>query len=298
MTDQPGTGAIGSVQQLWRYPVKSMGGDRIPKTEVTEAWGIPGDRAWAVRDEEAGQIRSAKQLHPLMQVRARYLAEPVAGSAPPVQLTLPDGSVATSEDSDVHERLSEALGKRVSLWPRQPAGNLDHYRKSRPISERDLREMLDVDEGDELPDFSGSFTPFSEEVIAQLGEYATPPGTYFDMMPLSLLTTASLRTLTEMLPDSVIDPRRFRKNLIVDTPDLAGFPEQEWVGRELRIGSVRALVTGPVSRCVMVTLPQEELERDRAVLKTLARQARTNFGIYLRVLEPGRIQEGDAVGFA
>ena len=187
---------IGTVEQLWRYPVKSMGGDRIDSAEITEAHGIPGDRAWAVRDEEAGQIRSAKQLNPLMQLRARYLAEPVGDSAPQVEITLPDGSVTRSSDSDVHERLSQALGKRVSLWPRQPADNLAHYRKSKPITERDLREMLDVDEGDELPDFSGSFTPFSEEVISQLGEFATPPGTYFDMMPLSLLTTASLRTLT------------------------------------------------------------------------------------------------------
>lgn len=286
----------GTVTELWRYPVKSMRGDRLRRTEVTECFGIPGDRGWALRDETAGEIRGAKQLPALLQLHARYLAAPVEGSTPHVEITFPDGSTAISDDPEIDAMLSEAVGRPVSLWPRRPARDQAHYRKAGRITEPDLRKLLDLDAGEALPDFSSVVTPYSQEVVAQMGTYATPPGSYFDLMPLSLLSATSLRSLQDLLPDSRIDSRRFRKNLIIEVPDADDpFPEQAWVGRTVRIGSVRALVTGPVSRCVMVTLPQDDLPKDRAVLKTLAREAGMNFGVYLRVLERGRIAEGDSV---
>lgn len=94
----------------------------------------------------------------------------------------------------------------------------------------------------------------------------------------------------------MIDPRRFRKNVIVDTgPESDGFPEFGWVGRRLRIGAAVCGVTTSVAPCVMVGLPQAELPRDREIPKSLARNTGMDLGVYLRVIEPGRIAEGDAV---
>jgi MOSC domain-containing protein len=45
---------VGHVSQLWRYPVKSMGEEQRSKDYLGEN-GIPGDRAWAVRDERSQQ---------------------------------------------------------------------------------------------------------------------------------------------------------------------------------------------------------------------------------------------------
>lgn len=288
---------VGSVAQLWRYPVKSMRGDRVSSAPVTMEYGIPGDRGWAIRDEEIGEIRNGKQVRSLLQLHARYLSEPHGAEAPDIELTLPDGSTTRSTDPDVNDRLSAALERPVTLHPRRPADDLAHYRRASAGARtaEELRAMVDLDPDDPLPDFRASITEYTQATVSKLREFATPPGTYFDVMPLSLLTTSSLRTLREMAPDSQIDPRRFRKNIIVDSGDAEGFPEMDWQGRTIRIGSVVGLVSAPISRCVMVTLPQDDLPRDRQILRTLAQQASSNFGVYLNVLEPGEFAEGDPV---
>src|SRR5690625_5880985 len=61
---------LGRVAQLWRYPVKSMGGEALEAARVT-ARGVAGDRQWAVLDEE-GIIRSARQWPRLIELAASY----------------------------------------------------------------------------------------------------------------------------------------------------------------------------------------------------------------------------------
>jgi uncharacterized protein len=70
---------IGSIGELWRYPVKSMAGERLDRCPVS-ATGLLGDRGWAVRDDIAGAIRGARHLPPLLQCSARYCA-PLNGDA-------------------------------------------------------------------------------------------------------------------------------------------------------------------------------------------------------------------------
>lgn len=251
---------VGEVSELWRFPVKSMRGDRLAATAVTERWGFPGDRGWALRDEQTGHLTNAKKLGSLLQFHARYLAEPVADGAPPVEITLPGGrKVRSNDDNDINDVLSAAAGRCVSLWPRQSPDSQAHDRRGR-LSEAELS------------------------------------CTYFDAMPLSLATTSALGALQGAVPDSVIDPRRFRKNIIVSTGSgFGGFPEFDWVGRRLQLGEVTCEVTVRIPRCVMVNLPQAELPHDGSVLKTLAARTGMDFGVYLRVIEPGRISEGDEV---
>src|SRR5437016_2234649 len=83
-----------------------------------------------------------------------------------------------------------------------------------------------------------------EVVEAQLGAAffnerglpsAVPEGSFFDLYPLSVLTTSSLGQLGELEPEGRFDARRFRMNVIVDTP-ARGFVENRWVGRTLAIG--------------------------------------------------------------
>src|SRR5438046_10423198 len=81
--DSPGTRLeallvhLGRVIEIWRYPVKSMGGEELERCALGKL-GVPGDRGWAVRDEAAGEIRGAKKLPALLQLAARYLEEPAA----------------------------------------------------------------------------------------------------------------------------------------------------------------------------------------------------------------------------
>lgn len=127
---------------------------------------------------------------------------------------------------------------------------------------------------------------------------------FHDASPVSVLTNSTLQRMNELQPESVFDARRFRMNLILDCVE-AGFPENAWVGRALKIGNETSLgITSPDARCVMTTLAQDELPEDRAILKGLARHNRIRVGekgrypcagVYARVLAGGTVSRGDAV---
>lgn len=281
---------VGSVTEIWRYPVKSMAGERLDATTVG-SWGLPGDRGWAVRDEERGGIRGAKKIPELMRCAARYLDEPDAGRIPNAELRLPDGSSVRTDAADVNARLSSALGKSVTLWPLRPAEDLDHYRRGLPTHddlEQELRATFALEPTEPLPDFTG----LPPEIL----EFESPPGTYFDAFPLLLVSETSLAHLAQLAPGSQIDVRRFRPNFLLSLPDAEpGFPEAAWAGKQVRIGSAIAEVTIPCMRCVMTTLPVGELPKDPRIMRTLVREARQCLGAYARVVEPGTVHRGDAV---
>ena len=71
---------VGTLRQVWRYPVKSMAGETLEDVRLGER-GLSGDRAWAVRDEVRGGIRGAKKIPGLMRFAARYATPPAAESA-------------------------------------------------------------------------------------------------------------------------------------------------------------------------------------------------------------------------
>src|SRR5437762_13969927 len=135
---------IGRIGDIWRYRVKSMGGERLARCELGPR-GSPGDRGWAVRDESAQEIRGAKKLPILLRCNARYADEPTADRVPAAEITLPDGVRIRSDAPDAATRLSELLGRRVSLWPLRPADDLSHYRRGHPDDpdmERELRGIF------------------------------------------------------------------------------------------------------------------------------------------------------------
>lgn len=118
---------------------------------------------------------------------------------------------------------------------------------------------------------------------------------HFDEGPLHLMTTSALARLSD-LHGTPVDPRRFRANLIVDTDQDARFDEDDWVGRELSLGSeVRVRLREPMVRCVMVGLPQRDLAADGQLLNTIARVNDTWLGLVVDVLTPGTLRVGDEV---
>jgi len=124
--------AVGRVGEVWRYPVKSMGGELL-RSAPFGPLGMLGDRGWALRDEAAGEIRGAKKLPALMRCQARYDAEPNGARIPPATMTLSDGTTLRTGDADANARLSGLVGRAVTLWPVQPADHRDHYRRAAPI---------------------------------------------------------------------------------------------------------------------------------------------------------------------
>jgi uncharacterized protein YcbX len=146
--------------------------------------------------------------------------------------------------------------------------------------------MFGRDEDEPLPDFSKF-----PEILA---EFESPPGTYVDAYPLMVMTTSALRSLAAALPESRIDVRRFRPNLVVDTGDLPGHPEFEWVGKQFAIGSAVISVVETCPRCVMVTREvSADVPADRAVLRHIVKDLGQDVGVYATVVRPGQITAGD-----
>ncbi len=281
---------IGTVKEIWRYPVKSMAGERLQRASVGTR-GVYGDRGWAIRDEKAGEIRNARKLPTLLRCTAVYLREPSGDDAPPAQITLPDGTTFRSDSAEANAKLSEMLGRSVSIWPIQPPAERDFLRRAAPDNPdftAEMREIFGRLDSEPLPDLS--------TLPPQILEFTSPFGTFFDAFPFHLLTTASLSALASRNPAADFDSRRFRPNVLVETAKgIEGLVEAEWSGRTVRIGATRIKLEMPTVRCVIPTLDQPNLRKDPSVLRTIVRDAAQNLGAYATIASGGTISLGDEV---
>ena len=306
--------SIGTIKEIWRYPVKSMAGQRLENCTV-DPLGIPGDRGWAVRDEETKEITNGKRIPQLMMCAARYLAEPSNGEIPDVHITFPNGTEIHSNDREINSRLSEVFGKSVSLWPLQPASDKDHYRR-RSASARLMAPLLRTSafrsmlpQVTKLPGLSnqlrGLFSRESNEPVPDISllpvevlEFTSPLGTYFDAYSVNVLTTASLKRMSTFNPAAIWDVRRFRPNFLIETADgLEDLLESEWSGKTLRLGTVELKGEIPCARCGMTTHAQDGLPKDPSVLRSIVKDANQNLGHYASVSKPGEVKIGDRVDF-
>jgi len=266
---------LGSVAALWRYPVKSMMGEELNAAEITER-GLVGDRQFAVVDAATGKVAGAKNPRKwgnFFDFRAAYVEPPESGQKlPAVRLTLPDGAVVTSEQPDVEQILSAALGREVKFAQAPGNGGV-----SSTTAEEYWPDMEGLDHRDTVTDWE------------------LPAGTFFDLAIVHVLTTSTLDRLRELYPEGRFEVRRFRPNIVVAS-DEPGFVENDWIGRTVSIGDeVRLRVTGPCPRCVMITLPQGDLPKDPGILRTAAQENQANVGVYADVVQSGAILRGDSV---
>ncbi len=271
----PSTTSVGlsSVVSLWRYPVKSMMGEELNATDITQR-GLLGDRAYALVDRSNGKVVSAKnprKWSKLFDFRAAFVEPPRSGEKiPPVRITLPNGTIATSGQSDLEHILSEVLGREVTLATTAPeTPSLEEY----------------------WPDLDGLA---HRETIT---DESMPAGTFFDLATIHVLTTATIDRLRELYPQGRFEVRRFRPNIVVEaTSGEKGFVENDWIGHTLAVGKeVRLSITGPCPRCVMTTLPQGDLPRDPGILRTAAQHNQVNVGVYANAVRGGMIRRGDPV---
>jgi hypothetical protein len=256
---------VGSIVSLWRYPIKSMMGEELNATAVTED-GLVGDRAYALLDHNGKTIsaKSPKKWGKLFDCRAALQDDTQ------IKITLPDGTIVLSTAAEVNQILSQAFGQPVTLETVAPA---------EPSIEMYTPDI------DGLPDQD------------QITDAAIKSNTFFDAATIHLLTTATMNQLQAIAPGSRFETRRFRPNLVVHPADGAtGFVENDWVGKTLAIGeSVRLNVFQPCARCVMTTMPQGELLQDLNILRTAVQHNEGNIGIYASVAQGGTIRRGDTV---
>jgi len=231
---------IGRVAALWRYPVSSLGGERLDRADLVPS-GLAGDRTHGIFHAETGEVAYPGR-------HRQWAALPRAFS----RLDAAGGVEVSADGEAWHDPASphgtEALSRRFGF----PAA------------------------------------------IRRYAEDGAQPR--YRRAPIHLLTTSALRTLQAAIPGSLLDERRFRPNLLIDTPEaMEGIPEYAWMGRRIRIGNAVLRGTIPCARCLFTALEQDGLPEDRDVYRILLHSFGRDLGLYCEIEEAGEIRHGDAL---
>ena len=248
-----------SVQQIWRYPVKSLQGESLDSTEVTDV--IPGDRGWGIIDNQTGHLLSAKRVPKLLEGQARIIRDHCV-------LTI-DRNEFSSEEDKINEKLSDWLERPVTL--------------SKPNTGETRNIEIEWDDG-------------TEEILQDpdVFEFSTAPGWFFDSSSsLNLMGSATLDFLEKRVGPGSGDVRRFRPNLLVETEKP--FEENDWAGKSLRIGTAEAFVKKRTDRCIVITRGIGEYSASRSTLRFLSEHHDREAGISMNPTQHGIIHTGDVV---
>ena len=271
---------VGVVDTLWRYPVKSMLGERRSELFINER-GTVGDRAWALRELETERIASAKRFPRLLECRSSYDVEPTAAERGRAIVQLPDGRRFDADDPELSDRLSALLGRTVRM-ERDPRGyEVTGIDRSTVFADIPVSTMMPNWSPETMPDY-----------------FELKAGSFFEIGAVYLLSNSSVRRLSQLQGGTAkIDQRRFRPNIYIDSfRNTPGFREDEWLGHRLDIEPV--LVCNDFKAtvwCVTSTLAQKDLPHDSSILRTIAHQHGGCLGAYASIATPGLVRVGDAV---
>lgn len=251
---------VGRVEALWRYPVKSMRGEELEEAFLGFA-GIYGDRIFAIRREGGSKgfpYLTGRERKEMLLHRPRFRYPEKA--AKPLNLAE-----------------AESLGPGVTPLYADPSQLVVDV-------ETPSGEVLSVDDPALLRGLGdGTLTLLKSERALT------------DCRPISLFGIGTARHLGAGI-GAEIGLRRFRANIYADFESEAGFAEDAFVGRTLRIGSKAAIaILERDPRCMMVTLDPDTGEANPDVLRTLASAHEGKAGVYGAVLVEGMIKRGDPI---
>lgn len=251
-----------SVARFSVTPVKGLALHH-PDEILLEERGVASDRRfYLVREDD--RLFSGLHHGPLVRVRADWDEK-----SDRLALTFPNGTAAVE---------ALRLGNRLvtDFW-------------GHPVSGREV-------EG-----------PWAEALSEYTGKRlrlvkADEPGGGLDAEPVTIVSQASIEELGRRAGREGVDGRRFR--MLVDLAGCSAHEEDSWVGRRVRLGEALVEVRGPVPRCATTTRDPGSGVRDFDTLRAIEAYRgrregkKIDFGVYARVLEPGRVRVGDPVGTA
>ena len=273
------------LRQIYRYPLKSALGESLESAEVSRG-GLAGDRVFALCASKTGRVVSAKR--PKLWRAMRQLSARTVPDESEIEVRFPGGRVLRSDSDELVPTLSGFLGHGITLL-RNREGDL-RLERSRP--EDVVAQGLDAD-------VTMDVNPIGEEA----------PGKAFqDLAAIHLITVPTARAIAAAAGLAGPEIPRYRPNFVIDEDDDAPFSENDWVGRELMIGSLRLEITHPTPRCAIPVLEQGSgcafQPKLLAAINDLNRTEAGAFGVqpcagaYARVIEPGVVRPGDRVRLA
>jgi uncharacterized protein YcbX len=257
------------VEQLWRYPVKSMQGERLLEATLSET-GQRHDREYGVIDRRTGRVLTGKTVPQLMFGRARLDGDTVV-------VALPGGSDLDADDPAGAVALSAWLDRDVFL---ERAGN----------APRAFQVQQVVADSEPSP-------------TAAVRDVWCPAGTFLDSAPVHLVDVDWLRgaDVRRFRPTVLLHGISRNTSEISNTGEIGNISDQPpadehgWIGSTVRIGSATLRIAKPTKRCAIVQRPQPGLARDVPLARTLISEHGNVLGVYATVEAPGRIALADVV---
>ncbi len=281
---------VGTIKQIWRYPVKGMAGEKLEQGYIGEN-GLTGDRIWALQDTQRQEIQSCKFRPELLRCSARCRGGDATGPDDQVDITFPNGNVIGSDEPQLNQLLTLLTGFDSTLQPLKPIEERDFYKRYKQDDHTWLEELkatFDREAGEALPDL--------DNMPEQSQEYVSLPGTFFLVTPFHMLTTATLNYMKQLKPDADWAVERFRPNIVIETlPGMDGLVEQAWLDKTIQIGQTVVQCCDTTPRCGAITRQQRDIPSDKSMLRTIVKQADQNLGVYGAIAEGGVIHVGDEV---
>ena len=236
---------------------------------VKSMQGLVVDRLEVGADAVAGDRARGVVTRDGVLLSAKQRRELLLAAADDDGIELPNGRRFSYGDSTMAGALSEWLGAEVEL--------------AQPRDDHSMAYRMTFDPPDDT---------------AELYDIPTPGGTFLDLAPLHLLTTATLDGVRRARPDLDWDVRRFRPNFVLDV-EGEPFVEDGWSGRHLAVGETLVLrIDQPTVRCAMPLRRQPGLEGEAGLydaMVALNGEHPNHLGVYAAVCEPGPVRVGDDV---
>ena len=256
---------VGRVESVWRYPVKSMRGEELPLIFAGFP-GVYGDRVYAFRSSAAPKgfpYLTAREQHQMLRCRVAFRH--------PERMMVPSN-----------------LAEAAALAP----GSTPLYAETTDLAvdvTLPTGETLDVGDA-RLVEFLAEGKREGLQVSLLRSERALT-----DCRPVSLISIQTTRQLSEEV-GMPLDKRRFRANVYLNLAPAAGFAENAWVGRTVRIGDkMEVAVTERDPRCKMITLDPDTGQPNPDVIRRVTADHDGMAGVYAAVVVEGIVRPGDPV---
>jgi uncharacterized protein len=255
---------IGTVESLWRYPVKSMAGTEVPEVFMGYS-GIYGDRCYAIKNSAGRKgfpYLNANVQHQMLLYHPKF-------RHPERTLTPPNLIEAEKIDPGANPTIADAEEMQLDIVT--PTGEV--------ISVEDPQLLTMLGQG--LNGDNHLKLVRSDRAL-------------YDCRPVSLI---SLQTIGQIETELKIplDKLRFRSNIYFNSEGGA-FKEDNLVGKRLRIGSkaiVMVLERDP--RCALISLDPNTGENNPEILRHVVREHNNFAGVYCAVLVEGLLKKGDII---
>jgi uncharacterized protein YcbX len=281
---------VGTVKEIWRYPVKGMAGEQLQQCHIGKQ-GLAGDRIWALRDTLRQEIQSCKFRPELLSCTAKFRDKYKYSTGDHVDITFPDGKVIGCDERVIDQLLSELTGHKSTLEMLREIEEIDFYRRYKKDNYTWLEELkatFERQDGEPLPNL--------DNLPQSAKDFVTVPGTFYLVTPFHFITSSTLTHMRTLNPDLGWAIERFRPNVVIETlPSLDGLIEQEWLGKNLIIGDSTINCNATTPRCGAVTKGQQNLETNTEILRTIVKKTEQNLGAYGAILKSGNLEVGDNV---